>query len=117
MSRRSQRDPLVDVPPQAQRRRMRLPEEYALAAEKALEARATASGHGRPLAQVHAALSVAAALVQIHDQLSLVAELLAAHPAISHVIATRQIIAEMQAAAEGQPEEDETDAVSIPRAN
>lgn len=77
---------------------MRAPEDYMAAAERALPARSAAPRPCGSAAQAYATLSVTATLLQVRDQLSLLAELVAADPAISHVVATRQIIAEMREA-------------------
>ena len=48
------------------------------------------------VAVANATMAAAGVLAQIRDQLGLIGELVAADPAISHVVATRQIITEMR---------------------
>jgi hypothetical protein len=77
---------------------MRAPEDYMAAAERALPERSSVPRPSGSAAQAYATLSVTATLLQVRDQLSVLVELVAADPAISHVVATRQIITEMREA-------------------
>lgn len=73
-------------------------------------------------AVANATMATAGVLAQIRDQLGLIGELIAADPAISHVVATRQIITEMReqidtmtAAAEEEEEEEDEPVPDIAR--
>jgi hypothetical protein len=59
------------------------------------------------LATANATMAAAGVLAQIRDQLGLIGELLAADPAISHVVATRQIITEMREELDNRNAEEE----------
>jgi len=97
------------------------PEEHAEAAEKAIK-RATSTRVTTPEGQLFATVAVANAvmtvagmLAQIRDQLGMANELAAADPAISHVIATRQIITEMRAQLDAEEEEEDEPIPDIAR--
>ena len=93
------------------------PEEHAEAAEKAIKkaslTRYTAEENllHATIAVANAVMTAAGMLAQIRDQLNMANELTASDPAISHVIATRQIITEMRAQLEGAEEEEEDEPI------